>query len=161
MKDLPYLHIVGPKKSGKTVLMEFLITNLTARGYRIGSMKHSSHNHPLDKIGSDSNRFYLAGANPSVFLTPEGMAAFYQPGPNLTIEDLLSRTFSDCDLVLIESFRQAKGPKILLLKTEDDTKGLENLVAVVNQEGYHPKYPAFKLLDVKLIDFAMQFMKRR
>ena len=48
------LQIVGRKKSGKTSLLVRLIPLLQAQGLRVGTVKHSSHPHALDREGSDS-----------------------------------------------------------------------------------------------------------
>ncbi|MBN2366235.1 MAG: molybdopterin-guanine dinucleotide biosynthesis protein B, partial [Calditrichaeota bacterium] len=156
MIPVPHVHIVGQKKSGKTALLEFLVTGFTRRGYRVGTLKHSSHQHPLDKSGSDSDRFSRAGANPSVFMTPNGVAIFYRSEPGENLNRYLSQLFSDCDLVLIEAFSQAEGPKILIQKDENDLKELDDIIAVVNNDGYHPDYTAFRPGDSKIIDFIIR-----
>ena len=108
------IHIVGNKNSGKTRLMQFLIEQFKSRGLKTGAFKHTSHNHPLDKVGSDSDKLRKAGAFPTSFSTPEGFAAIFQnPDEDARIK-LLSRIYWDCDIVLIESFRQAEGPKELV-----------------------------------------------
>ena len=156
MISLPHLHIVGQKKSGKTSLIELLVTALTEKGYKVGTLKHSSHTHPLDKPGSDSHRFSTAGANPSVFMTPHGMASYYHPDSQQNSHRYVSRIFADCNLVLIESFRQAKGPKILVQKNDEDSSDLENIIAIINETGRHPKYLAFRSGDPELIDYIIQ-----
>ncbi len=156
MKDIPHVHIVGTKKSGKTSLIEFLLEGLLARGYRIGALKHSSHSHALDKTGSDSDRFSKAGANPSAFVTHDGMAVFYRTVSEQDLQKQLPAIFSDCDLVLIESFRQAKGMKILIQDENPISDNVENILAVINEDGYHPDFPAFRHRDTGLIDFICQ-----
>ena len=56
------LHIVGRKKHGKTTLLEELIRELTARGLRVGTLKHCGHEHELDTPGTDSFRHGKSGA---------------------------------------------------------------------------------------------------
>ena len=56
------LQIVGRKKSGKTSLVVRLIPLLQAHKLRVGTVKHSSHPHPLDREGSDSWLHRNAGA---------------------------------------------------------------------------------------------------
>ncbi len=156
MKNLKTLHIVGPKKSGKTTLLEFLIRELRNKGLRIGALKHSSHQHPLDKEGSDSDRLRKAGGNPTIFSTPNGMAIFLDDtlGPNT--EEILSTVYRDCDLVLVESFRDAPGPKIVVGDREEIPPQLANVIAVVNEHGVHSHYPAFQSQDSKLIYFIIR-----
>ncbi|GAB4377803.1 MAG: hypothetical protein Kow0042_26050 [Calditrichia bacterium] len=147
------LNIVGKKKSGKTTLIEFLIRELTARGFRVGSLKHSSHPHPLDKAGSDSDRFRLAGANPVVFATPEGMAVFLSVDNREEQNRYLQVIFRECDLIFVESLHTLDAPKIALLSGEELSMEWENIIAVVNPQGTHPQYTAFRPGDGRLVDF--------
>jgi molybdopterin-guanine dinucleotide biosynthesis protein B len=41
------LHIVGRKNHGKTTLLVALLAELTGRGLRVGSIKHTSHLYDL------------------------------------------------------------------------------------------------------------------
>lgn len=149
------LYVVGRKKSGKTTLLEFIIEELTKRGYKVGTLKHSSHSHPLDKPGSDSERLHISGANPSVFTTPDGLAIFCQPDDSLNMQQVLREAFAGCHIVLVESFRQHVGPKILVQTENDDIKELTGISAVVNMAGHHPVYPAFRPADSQLVDFII------
>ena len=64
--DIPVPHIVtvaGLKKSGKTRVAEALIAGLSARGYRVGSVKTMEHAAlSLDPEGTDTRRHADAGA---------------------------------------------------------------------------------------------------
>ncbi len=40
---VPIISIVGKSDSGKTTLIERLVPELIARGYRIGTIKHGTH----------------------------------------------------------------------------------------------------------------------
>ncbi len=150
------LHIIGSKNSGKTTLINFLIEWLSARGYRIGAWKHSSHTHPLDKPGSDSDTFRRSGALPVVFESGEGCAVFFNPLPESEKSTLLRFVFKDCDLVLIESFSSASGPKIMVSGGETDINKTENILAVVNREGKHAVLPAFKPRSEALGNFVIK-----
>ncbi|MCP4022340.1 MAG: molybdopterin-guanine dinucleotide biosynthesis protein MobB, partial [Desulfobacteraceae bacterium] len=58
-------HIIGQPQSGKTTLITDIIKELTAKGAQVGSLKHSSHVHELDKPGKDSFLHRKAGASPA------------------------------------------------------------------------------------------------
>lgn len=47
--------ITGWKNSGKTTMTERLVACLTARGYRIATIKHAHHNFDIDHEGTDSS----------------------------------------------------------------------------------------------------------
>lgn len=54
---------IGRKNSGKTTLVEALISELTARGFSVSSIKHHSHDDfEIDIPGKDSYRHHAAGA---------------------------------------------------------------------------------------------------
>ncbi|HGY56518.1 MAG TPA: molybdopterin-guanine dinucleotide biosynthesis protein B [Caldithrix abyssi] len=153
---IPSLHIIGPKNSGKTTLMKFLIRKLTERGYRVGAYKHSAHSHPLDKPGSDSDSFRHSGAQPVIFESAEGMAIFFNQPAEKQKEDILRYVFKDCDLILIESFRSAPGPKIFVQTEREDNAPAGNVIAVVNEYGTHHRYPAFTPQAERIIDFIVE-----
>ncbi|MCK4847203.1 MAG: molybdopterin-guanine dinucleotide biosynthesis protein B, partial [Deltaproteobacteria bacterium] len=56
------ISIVGLSGSGKTTVLEKLITELSERGLKVGTIKHSCHPHPVDAPGKDSWRHREAGA---------------------------------------------------------------------------------------------------
>lgn len=149
------LHVVGPKKSGKTRLLEFLIGELTQRGYRVGALKHSSHHHLADKPGSDSDRLQRAGAHPTLFFTPGGLAVFGEAFSLERLNEWLMTIFRQCDLVLVESLRESPHPKIALGGMSTDSQKVENIIAGVDQTGTGMDYPVFRHNDPALVDFLL------
>ena len=56
-------HFIGRKKcSGKTTLVTELVEQLSQRGYRVATVKHTHHHHELGTPGKDSHRHREAGA---------------------------------------------------------------------------------------------------
>ncbi|MBC8352221.1 MAG: molybdopterin-guanine dinucleotide biosynthesis protein B [Planctomycetes bacterium] len=110
------VHIVGRKNSGKTTLIVDLVKQLTASGYRVGTIKHTHHHHELDTPGKDSHRHREAGAAAVGILSP-GMTAAFRPTDDLTrdatdrYEDL-APMFADCDIVLVEGNLQTTAFKV-------------------------------------------------
>ena len=63
---------VGVSGSGKTVTLEYLISRLSAEGYKIGSIKHVHHQgFTMDKEGTNTWRYAKAGAKVIVAISPE------------------------------------------------------------------------------------------
>ena len=63
---------VGVSGSGKTVTLEYLISHLSAEGYKIGSIKHVHHKgFTMDKEGTNTWRYAKAGAKVIVAISPE------------------------------------------------------------------------------------------
>ena len=54
--------VTGWKNSGKTVLVERLVAELTARGLTVSTVKHAHHAFDVDQPGKDSHRHRAAGA---------------------------------------------------------------------------------------------------
>ena len=66
---------VGVSGSGKTVTLEYLISQLSAEGYKIGSIKHVHHKgFTMDKEGTNTWRYAKAGAKVIVAISPEEVA---------------------------------------------------------------------------------------
>ena len=54
--------VSGIKNSGKTTLIEKIVTALSHEGYRVGVIKHDGHEFKADHEGTDSYRHKQAGA---------------------------------------------------------------------------------------------------
>jgi molybdopterin-guanine dinucleotide biosynthesis protein MobB len=124
------LQIVGRKKSGKTSLIVDLLPLLRANGLRVGTVKHTTQIHPLDASGTDSHKHREAGAETTLVITREaGALHFALPGERTQIEALPDRYLGHLDLVLIEGWKQRRGPKIEILSANDEGTAEEPLFA--------------------------------
>ena len=56
MKAAGLFGIVGWKNSGKTTLVERLVSEITKRGYKVSTVKHAHHSFDIDHKGTDSYR---------------------------------------------------------------------------------------------------------
>jgi len=105
--------IAGWKNSGKTTLVAKLIGVLTARGYRVSTIKHSHHDLALDDAGTDSARHRAAGAQEVAVVSPTrwvlGDAVHDEPEPPLA--DVLAR-LAPADIVLVEGYKGERIAKI-------------------------------------------------
>ena len=153
------LHIVGSKNSGKTTLIRFLIRELSSRRIKVAALKHSSHQHPLDKPGSDSQRFAesfrQAGASPVIFANPDGFAVFSYGISLASEEEFIKKALKDVDIVLVESFRSAAGKKILVLDDKDFPDDSEEVIAVVGNKTKPMRHPIFSPNDLGLVQFVL------
>ncbi len=106
------VHIIGQPGSGKTTLVAALVREFTQKGMAVGTLKHSSHGHELDKPGKDSHVHRTAGANPAAMVTSK-MAALYFPASDQTRpEILIEKYYAHADIVLIEGWISGPYPKI-------------------------------------------------
>jgi len=111
--------IAGWKNSGKTGLATRLVTEITARGYRVSTIKHAHHDFDIDKIGADSWRHREAGAHEVTIVSGTRYAIMHElrGAPEPTLEEILAR-LAPCDIVLIEGYKREPVPKIEARRTE-------------------------------------------
>ena len=114
------IHIVGRRNHGKTTLLVELLEELTGRGVRVGTIKHSSHSHELDTPGKDSHRHCEAGAEVVGILSPAMNALFWTPrnADDADPYDEFGAMFALCDLVLVEGDSQTAAAKIEVWRSE-------------------------------------------
>ena len=105
--------VTGWKNSGKTGLMERLITEFTARGLSVSSIKHAHHSFDIDHPGRDSYRHRDAGARQVLLASRNRWALMHElrDEDEPSLGDLLEQ-LSPVDLVLIEGYKRDRHPKI-------------------------------------------------
>lgn len=105
--------VTGWKNTGKTTLMERLVTVFCTRGLRVSTIKHAHHDTEIDHPGRDSHRHREAGAQEVILSSPRRWALMHElrGTPEPPLEALLAR-LSPVDLVLIEGYKRAPHPKI-------------------------------------------------
>lgn len=105
--------ISGYKNSGKTTLIEHLIPLLLERGIRVMTVKHDGHSYIPDVPGTDSYRFFMAGAKTSLIFDSEKFSVTTREG--LSRQNLA--TFArDVDLILLEGFKWTNYKKIEVVR---------------------------------------------
>ena len=109
MADIPVFSVVAFSGTGKTTLLEKLITELRARGLRVAVIKHDAHEFDIDHEGKDSWRFSRAGAEVTVVVSGS-KAAVIENRP-VPLETLLGK-ISDVDIILTEGYKSGAWPKI-------------------------------------------------
>ncbi|MEO1091578.1 MAG: molybdopterin-guanine dinucleotide biosynthesis protein B [Pseudomonadota bacterium] len=107
------LAIVGWTNSGKTTLLERLVAHFTAAGLTVSTIKHAHHDLDVDQPGRDTWRHRQAGAREVILATSARTVVFHEHRnePPPTLDGLLAR-LEPCDLVLVEGFKHAPGPKL-------------------------------------------------
>ena len=101
--------VTGWKNSGKTGLMERLVTEFTARGYSVSTVKHAHHAFDVDHEGKDSHRHRLAGATEVLLSSRKRWALMHENRgeDEASLDELLAR-LSPVDLVLVEDFKRER-----------------------------------------------------
>ena len=105
--------VTGWKNSGKTGLMERLVTEFSARGLTISTIKHAHHSFDVDHRGRDSYRHREAGAKEVLLSSRNRWALMHETRDEdeATLDELLAKLYP-VDLVLIEGFKREPHPKI-------------------------------------------------
>jgi molybdopterin-guanine dinucleotide biosynthesis protein B len=157
--------VTGWKNSGKTGLMERLITEFTARGLSVSSIKHAHHSFDIDHPGRDSYRHRDAGARQVLLASRNRWALMHElrNEDEPSLGDLLKQ-LSPVDLVLIEGYKRDRHPKIEahrketgqpLIAPEDET-----IVAVASDTSVTIDRPVLDLNNTASIaNFIAQHLK--
>jgi len=153
VEDLIFtISIVGLHESGKTTLIEKLITRLKNK-YRVGSVKHSQKNIEFDKKGSDSWRHVKAGTELTCVLSENQFILIQNIKHDISLKKLLylmERAMPKLDIILMEGFKRENIPKIILTKSPDFLKEFkpDEILAVVNDGSFESGYPQFTRDDI-------------
>ena len=143
--------IVGKSKSGKTTLIEGLISELKTRGYRVATVKHVSHRFAFDEPGKDSWRHIQAGSEATA-ISSSGEIVLVKPVIRDLSLDEITRLFGeDYDIILAEGFKQSSTPKIEVHRREvgPPLSALQKLVAIATDEPLETEARQFPLQDIR------------
>lgn len=108
--------LAGWSGSGKTTLAEQLITELTAQGLNMATIKHAHHEFDADTPGKDSWRHRKAGAAQVLVSSAIRSAHFVEHQAEEPSLEQLLRRLQPCDLVLIEGFKREAVPKLEIFR---------------------------------------------
>jgi len=105
--------VAGYKNAGKTGLMERLVTDITARGFTVSTLKHAHHAFDIDHPGKDSHRHRAAGAHQVVLSSANrwAMMTELRGAAEPALKELLAQ-MAPVDLILIEGWKGDDHPKI-------------------------------------------------
>jgi len=156
----PYIVAVcGLKNSGKTAYTEGLIRELKKMGYSVAAFKHVAHEFESDSQGTDSHRFWEAGANTVAVFSPHEL--MFRTGSEDGLNKLLPLAQGN-DILIIEGGKTLPYPKIAIVRSgiSDVPVTREGLIAVATNTDYKdPEVPTHSLDDfaagAKIIDGSL------
>lgn len=134
----PALAICGHSGAGKTTLIEQLIPELLAWGWRVAVMKRTRHHVAVDVAGKDSDRLFRAGATlclqapGQVFVRTATRAADEAAAWRRALAEL----GASHDLVLVEGHKETPLPKVWLLGPGEDAapRGVTNVLMTLGRD---------------------------
>jgi molybdopterin-guanine dinucleotide biosynthesis protein B len=111
--------IAGHSGMGKTTLLERLVPELSARGLVVSLIKHSHKNIDIDRPGKDSYRLRESGCKEVLLLGNDRWALMHElRGSDEPPLDYLLERLQQCDLVLVEGFKNGDFPKLEVWRAE-------------------------------------------
>jgi molybdopterin-guanine dinucleotide biosynthesis adapter protein len=120
--------VIGGKHSGKTTVIEHLITELKHRGYHVGAIKEMVRIPTLDTPVTETERYTEAGAEIVVALPRNETVVFIKK--RLSVKEILPYV-EELDYVILEGFEREKAvPKLIVAKTADEVKSYFDSSAV-------------------------------
>lgn len=136
--DKPHvMQIVGYKNTGKSTLVAALTRYLSSTGRRVAVIKHDGHDHfEMDHEGTDSHRFAQARADTVVVMSEKRTAILKRQATSL--EEMLS-DLSGYDWILIEGYKHAAHPKMVMIRSEKDLSLIEELRGVIGVVSWLPQ----------------------
>lgn len=154
--------VTGWKNTGKTGLVERLVTEISARGFSVSTLKHAHHATEIDQPGRDSYRHREAGAREVLVASPNRWALMHElrGADEPAMEDLLAK-MSPVDLVIVEGYKRGPHPKVETHRAEAgrDLLAPENpTIRAVASDSAHDglSVPVFDLDDTSAIaDFIL------
>jgi molybdopterin-guanine dinucleotide biosynthesis protein B len=104
--------VYGYQDSGKTTLVEAAVRNLTEKGFRVASVKHSPDAKDVDAEGKDSWRHWKAGSDPVALMAGDATIILKRPGIGLDeAVSVIQRAFHP-DVVIVEGYKGGIHPKV-------------------------------------------------
>lgn len=138
---VPAIAFVGRQNSGKTVLLERVISGLCQQGVRVATIKHHSHaGFDFDIKGKDSWRHRQAGSSQTIIVAPDQIASVrsisHEVEVSQVIESLLfeSKLYGNGpQIILLEGYRHAGLPTIELFRADNPNDAQRDLGVEDNQ----------------------------
>ena len=147
--------VTGWKNSGKTTLVEALVSELTRRGWTVATVKHAHHDFDIDKRGTDSFRHRQAGAREVAIVSDRRWALMHelQGEAEPHLEDILAR-LSPADIVLVEGYKRDSHKKIEARRAEAKSReplapADPNIIAIASDHAIEGEtLPVFDIDDI-------------
>lgn len=158
-KEIPLIAFCGYKNTGKTTYVTKLIAALTARGYRIGVIKHDGHGFEMDKEGTDTYLYNEHGAQQILLYSPTKLA--FLSNESLNTKEM-TKYFHDVDLIVVEGMKGSTLPKFELVANEEEALPASNPVhrlGIITDRA-EPDYlrPGERLFTRDDIDAMVQYL---
>lgn len=148
--------------SGKTKVIELLISEFNSRGFKVAAVKHSFHMPDFDKPGKDTYRYRESGADKIMLFSRNGLLMYDRI--EKTAYEIKELAEKDVDIVLMEGFKDGPFSKIEVYSSSVHPVPLSKefpgkFSAIVTDTVTDIDIPSFRLSDIKLLaDFIISHL---
>ena len=168
--------VIGLKKTGKSTVVEKLVSALVARGHRVGTIKSMARmDTTLDIQGKDTWRHQEAGASFVIAQTGVETVFFQRHMENgkKPLKELLRLVPEETEFLVCEGLaeRFSAVVEIVCLKKEEAWEETlverkpQNIIALSgilgNEKEEFQDYPFFNVLDLEDLDLLMELVLRK
>lgn len=151
---IPVICFVGSSGAGKTTVIENIVPDIKARGYRVAVVKHAPHGFDSDIRGKDSWRFSQTGADIVAEFSEDKLCLMGQLAQVVSLEQIISMLDGHIDMVLVEGLKWSQWPKIEVARSSV-SRGLlhtsQELVAIISDQRFPLDLPQFSFHDTRAI----------
>ena len=114
--EVPMISFAGYKHTGKTTLISKLVAAMSARGWRVGCIKHDGHDFSYQEPDVDTRKFLDSGATVSMVVSSTGhVLSEWRRQEQVTLNEWVAR-LGNVDLVIVEGYKALPVPKWILLE---------------------------------------------
>ncbi len=155
----PIVSIVGQSNSGKTDLLEKLISEFQQRGYQVAVIKHAGEEMEFDKVGKDSSRLADVTQGLVMVSTSRSVITIRPVSHDLSPQELARFIGNEVDLILTEGFKESRTFKIEVLREgiSDILSSPKELLAIVTDESIDIDVPQYSRWQIKeLADLVVE-----
>ena len=147
----PVVSVIGRSKSGKTSLIEKLVTELKLRGYRVATIKHAPQGMTFEESDKDNWRHIKAGSEATAISSPDKILLIKPVAKDATLDEVAYLFDEDYDIILTEGFKEDSAPKIEVHRKEAGPPlgNISKLMAIVTDETLETKTRQFSPQDIK------------
>lgn len=145
----PIVSFVGRAKSGKTTLLEKIITELNSRGYSVATVKHTMHTVDPDSPGKDTWRHINAGSEATTLISANNIILIKPIQETFKVDDIIRLYGEDFDIILVEGLKQSSFPKIEVHRKAVGPilNNVKNIIAYASDELLETDLKQFSLND--------------
>lgn len=123
-KEQKIIAVCGVKNSGKTTLIEKLVRELAKRQIRTAVIKHDGHDFACDVPGTDSYRFWKAGAYGTAVFS-DYRSFVHKDGTGEREQELICQ-FPEADIIFLEGMKDSSYRKIEIVRKAVSEEAVSN-----------------------------------